>query len=308
MTEYKPKYQLGFFPEGGWFDIVDKSFSKPIFTVELGKLEYLLCVPGVWFGLPPAVWGVIPLYVAMYQASLENVQVVSFACYFGAPATLLLLIYWFQCIAENRVRDVYLATKKLFPVLVFGPPLVTKLTLPEGYSSTCFVVSAWCAGEILCHFIKVTSRRMRPIICLDVLKDVHRELPSLLTILREGETAFQSFPSGDAVGGAVVSTTIFLLNPQLSPTLYYLPALICCFGRMYYHAHHLSDVIFGSLLGFLTTVALHSVLGLASFTWIHVLLSILAFIISIRISAKLIPFEIPTQYRRGTSIYGRKHE
>mmetsp|Transcript_15673 Transcript_15673/g.20114 ORF Transcript_15673/g.20114 Transcript_15673/m.20114 type:complete len:308 (-) Transcript_15673:337-1260(-) len=301
-------YKLGFFQEGGVFDVLDKKLSMPIFTLEIGKLEYVLSVPGCWFGLPVSAWGVLPLYVGAYQASFVSTDdAIFFTTWITLPITLLLLLYWFRSVSRDTIKNVYFATKPLLPFLVFGPPLLTKLFMKSGYSSACFVVCNWCIAEVFCHSLKITSRRMRPLICIPEIKQVHRELPSLQTILKTGETAFQSFPSGDAVGAAAFSTTLYIINSD-NIIISVVPVFLCCFGRIYFHAHHLSDVIIGSSFGFLTGLLLERAIGLISFMWVHVLLSLTGFIVFHRICAKAVSFEVPEEYRTGTSIYGRDHK
>jgi len=78
------------------------------------------------------------------------------------------------------------------------------------------------------------------------LKRTRRFLPQLQVMMQASSTSHASFPSGDAAGAASIMAVAYFVRPSLL-LLWVGIALVAAFGRVYFHAHHLFDVIMGQV-------------------------------------------------------------
>jgi hypothetical protein len=105
MRRNKPKKsrmaKVGWWPEGGIVDRADKAASLWLFKLELGKAEYLLSIPGVWFGVPIIAAGVLPLGLTAFELWVHPPTagaVSSIQWTFGVlfPVTVAVAYKWFE--------------------------------------------------------------------------------------------------------------------------------------------------------------------------------------------------------------------
>lgn len=267
-------------------DRLDKGISSLVFRLVLPPpLEYALSIPGAWFGCPIFSLGLIPLALAGINGRGTS----------AAKLTVLPLLaglgLWLKCASAGRdpaaaargegIRGLYM--------VVFNKPLVF-LALPHaamllihatglgayGQPAALYLTS-WYLVQAAIEALKSLTWRLRPTVVLaEELKTVRRTLPELPASVQDASQANSSFPSGDAAGGAAFATALALASPELwAPSM--ATAALCCLGRMYFHAHHLLDVLVGALLG-------HSIVLLlsrsSSFHWGHVFCAKLAFMIA----------------------------
>ena len=115
--------------------------------------------------------------------------------------------------------------------------------------------------------LKFVCRRMRPAHALrsECLART-RKLKKMTFLGTKGYTVFESFPSGDAAGGMVASLALINAVPTLGSLGYFL-AVGASFGRMYFFAHHVLDVVVGCLIAVMSTVALERVGRAHEFTF-----------------------------------------
>ena len=239
-------------------------------------------------------WGCLPLLVGAYGAGVMDqptgwkVLLTLFV-----PSFAMVVVYWFHCLRKDEPARPYTITKKLVIPLIAGPPLVTRTLFVSAYAPTCFVLSAWFLANSLVHAIKITSRRARPVVALEQqLKKVHRELDGIRRVAARGESGFHSFPSGDSCGAAVYSTTLYLLGAR-NPLVFATPVVLSSYGRVYFHCHHLSDVLVGDLIGMMVTLWLNNRIGMYTFSALHSTffgIFFIAFIIVVRL---LFKFKVP---------------
>ncbi|GBG32356.1 Hypothetical Protein FCC1311_085812 [Hondaea fermentalgiana] len=305
------KYQLGWWPQNGALDAFDAKISLPIMTLDLGEAaEWAIAIPGTWFGMPPMAWGPLPLLVAGF-AALHDPKVSSemlwrwfgFIC---APFTLGLLAFFVYYVRRGNAKIIYIITKYILIPFSVGMPLVATYGLGERSGHiVSLTLCSWILTEAVCHILKITARRMRPVVCLtDKIKDVPRALSCIQHVVTAGETAFESFPSGDAAGAIVFS--VILAHLGAGPASW-LCVLLSAFGRVFLHAHHIIDVTVGSLIGYFCTNYLIGVYGFQEGLGpIHTAISMITFIAFHTFCRKYFTFNIPAEFRTGKSLYGAK--
>mmetsp|Transcript_6443 Transcript_6443/g.13082 ORF Transcript_6443/g.13082 Transcript_6443/m.13082 type:complete len:356 (+) Transcript_6443:229-1296(+) len=306
------KYHLGWWPQNGALDSFDAKLSLPIMKLDAGLLgEYLISIPGTWFGMPPMVWGSITLLVAGVSA-LSDPQVTSQSCkyYFGLlllPSFALSLGAYLKIARDGEIKRIYIWTKYILLPFPFGIPLLAELLLGEraGHAAA-LALSSWFFTETVCHVFKISARRMRPVIALaDKIKGVTRRLSSIQHVLTEGETAFESFPSGDAAGAAAISTVLAAYG---AGPLSWLCVALSAFGRVYLHAHHVIDVVVGSLFGYACTRGLINYYGLDSGLGPFHSVGFMGLFVGFHVFCrKYLTFNIPAEFRVGKSTYNVKH-
>lgn len=279
--------------------------------------------------MPPMAWGVLPLYVAAYVSwafaeadggpaahlALEGRPWWWLHAFAGLTGVLTLLaLGWFFRIAANGgdIKVLFTATKYLLLPCAIFPGVLAELALgPRAGHAVCLLLCAWLWTETLCHLVKVTARRMRPVVALKSHVDTAaRILVPLQTVITEGETAFQSFPSGDAAGAMVYSYLLFLLGG--GPWVWLCVGL-SAFGRVYLHAHHVLDVLGGSAIAYFATNHVVAAFGLeggevGGLSVLHVTAAMVGFVAFHIGCHKLLKFEVPAEFHVKESIYGRKHE
>ena len=127
-------------------------------------------------------------------------------------------------------------------------------------------ICSWFATQILIEVLKTLAGRARPAVCLEQrLEAVPRALPQLQVLMRSARTSHASFPSGDAAGGMLFAFAGYALAAPgatiaVAPTSMMGPialrgsaawgviALLCSYGRVFFHAHHVGDVTGGAAI------------------------------------------------------------
>eukprot|EP00462_Mataza_sp_D1_P006194 CAMPEP_0175124818 /NCGR_PEP_ID=MMETSP0087-20121206/2984_1 /TAXON_ID=136419 /ORGANISM="Unknown Unknown, Strain D1" /LENGTH=364 /DNA_ID=CAMNT_0016406611 /DNA_START=308 /DNA_END=1402 /DNA_ORIENTATION=+ len=302
------RYKLGWWPEFGALDRWDKYVSMPIFRAELGGVfEHFMAVPGVWFGMPPSAWLVLPCYVAYFAVKLHSPEASQTATneswlrFVAIPITCAWGAYYFVKLRQDKLHHAYLATKQLILPSAFAPSLAFALLGEVGSHAVSLTICCWIAAVQVTAMIKKTARRTRPVVALKPqLEHTKRIFPAMRTVLSHAHTAWESFPSGD-VAGAMVFT--HLLHLYGCGTWCVLLVVLSAFGRLYFHAHHLLDVAAGSLLSMASTTFVVHVYGLlpaetamgSAHTCSFMLLFALYHILGPRFFK---PLEVPEEYRR----------
>jgi len=160
---------------------------------------------------------------------------------------------------------------------------------------------AWILAETIGFILKVSSARMRPRVAPSVatqLSKVHRAFPEVQKMLMVGESTFESFPSGDTIGAAVFSAQLLYLDAPQWTVIF---GTLTAFCRMYFHAHHLLDVLVGLVIGFGTV---HTMALFVPFDYLngyHEFFAIVLFI-SFHVVANRFKPELPVEFQ----VKGRK--
>jgi len=285
------------FGEGGYIDALDKAISMPLFKLEVPEsVELVWSYPALWFGIPSIGQGVIALVVATYADSsphkslmhnlssplaLTTVGIVAVAA-----ARHLQLSLQSQKLTESQYTDsgiVYLYVpvpskpKTLILTAIAAPHLALALTKvlasPAGHEAACYYLLNWSATLIVTMSAKIAASRQRPAFILSPEEGGHRYFPQHQWFLRQPMTRFGSFPSGDAaMAGAFYFSTNHLFN-----SAHWNIASKCAFtlalsGRMFFHAHHALDVIFGGVTAYVVSQGIQTFLPVAQVSWHHLLL------------------------------------
>eukprot|EP00939_MAST-03C_sp_MAST-3C-sp1_P002147 g2147.t1 len=272
-------------------DTLDKFLSWPFFSVQFfaksgGKntesstkgalCEWILSVPGVWFGVPSCalVWlstvlvlvddpprddfGILTTRATPYARRAAWAGVVC------VPLFLALLYRWICLVRAGNHYPMYDAKRMpYYLAAVFAACELAPLS-KHGLSLPCFYVSAYLFTQIFVLALKYTARRMRPGICLEMkLNRTKRYLPTLNYKGKKGATVLESFPSGDVAGAAVFSYVLFIVTGNYASFAF---AFASAFGRMYFWAHHLGDVVVGFAFGCAGPALLHRLVGWEQWT------------------------------------------
>jgi membrane-associated phospholipid phosphatase len=199
------------------------------------------------------------------------------------------------------VEKAYLLNKNwLFPSLAL-PMGLGRMYSPQGYKAAMFFIVSWMVAQGISAGLKTAFSRTRPAVATLTalrIKQVNRAFPSYRAMLSIGESVFESFPSGDSVGAACFSATMYILN---APTWTVLLCVLTAFCRMYFHAHHLLDVSAGLLLGWVVSLTLNALFGIQYFDLLHTGMATVLFIAFIIKLQKLKP-QLPAHMR----VAGRK--
>lgn len=248
--------------EGSSLDQLDKRISSPVFHLRLPAiLETLLSLPGAFMGLPHAFLAPTPLALA-YLASPPTDR--------GFVGTGLLLALAVGLSAFFGGLKGYLNFRQTTKQLLLTLPIFTLSFLSLGRvpaaarsvgftSITCTVLTV-----ALTIPLKALSNRLRPAAALKLGEKVaERRSPLVVPYIQAmcvGGQSKESLPSADA---AVMAANALLLSAWSYPPAPWAPAALgltmialCFFGRMYFWAHHLLDVLTGAAVGAIVTLSL----------------------------------------------------
>ncbi|KAJ1638076.1 hypothetical protein T492DRAFT_946261 [Pavlovales sp. CCMP2436] len=288
--------RVGLWPEGSLIDKLDKFVSyHAVFRWQLGLLELPLAVPGTWFGTTTTSLGSAPLLIAaVAEPGNTRLAAVAVAIFVGALVAFCLVV-------TGRADRELLWWKP--PVFVLTSVGIARLLSPTAVHIVSFYVACWGYAVLSGSLLKTVFARRRPCISVEgcELLDELRLLP-LHEHLCAGYTAIESFPSGDACGGAVASSALYLATGGVS-WLVWLPMLFSMYGRMYIWAHHLLDVVAGAVVGVAISFALNRVCPWREFSLLQLLICMGIFTLGRKGIVKLRP-QLPVELTAGKHYYG----
>lgn len=299
---------MGWFPEGGRLDRLDKAVSLPWFKTELpAPLEFALSIPGTWCGLPFYVWGFWPLFLNLRSSTWRTAP---FANHLGAAQAALFGLftcYWAYLCSFKHPKDggPMLAMRPGIGFLLMGLSVAVTRTWADDPSPSMFLLNAWFAMTNGMSVVKYTAVRTRPAACMkrDLAK-VRRALPVLGIQFASGQTVIESFFSGDAAGSGLIATTSVLLGHS---NYWLLMPVLTGLGRMYIHAHHALDVVIGALFGSASALVYNQVWPIRSASMHHFFASLLVFIAWQLACRKMKPV-LPTEHARDWSTPTGAHD
>eukprot|EP00928_Gymnodinium_smaydae_P017316 TRINITY_DN1661_c2_g1_i1.p1 TRINITY_DN1661_c2_g1~~TRINITY_DN1661_c2_g1_i1.p1 ORF type:complete len:300 (+),score=41.49 TRINITY_DN1661_c2_g1_i1:37-936(+) len=245
-------FNAGRFPEGNAIDRLDKWLSRPIFRLSLPwPLECLATVPASFFGCPLYSIGFVPVVVA--AAPPQDSKFLKFV---AGPITVGALGYWFKLCRESLtgkgITRAYKYISKAYVLLLpnLAMAVATVAGSEAGAKASAHYLSSWFFAQLLIEVAKGTAWRLRPTWAMkDELAAVPRAIADITSVVKHASQANLSFPSGDAAGGAIFATAVSAAAPALrGPAV--ATAVLCGLGRMYFHCHHLLDVVVGQAIGF----------------------------------------------------------
>jgi membrane-associated phospholipid phosphatase len=246
-------------------DVIDKRLSLPFFTTKVPfVVECLLSIPGNWFGLPPLTLMLAPSLTAIYFETNPNMaHGWKFLVYF---VLLVFLGVWALVFQGNKraIRILYGPLLGGFVAPLLGVALLSwrELTFPSnGVQVGYFQVAAWALGVLPVAILKPLIGRQRPAYWCQqendsvYMADQHHSADSVLVLAafqnkgilpklfrRDGRS---SFPSGDTAGAMAVVYPLLRCGGGSGQVLAMSCLILSCFGRMYFLAHHMGDVLAG---------------------------------------------------------------
>jgi len=255
----------------GILDRCDKMISRPIFHLTLPRFaEVLLTVPGVWFGCPLYALGVVPLMAtAVPTPHFSKIHGLSL------PVCLLSSCYWFKACWKSLqtgegLKAIYALGFQPWSLLV--PNLAMAAAANMGNKDCRRLVgnylSSWYLVQLFLEAVKNYVGRLRPGVALkEELDPVPRGFSELRSLVAHPSQANSSFPSGDAAGSAAFATALSISAPHLHGIGIGI-ACLSGFGRVYFHYHHILDVLVGQLCGMGMTMLVNKYVDAK---WYHVL-------------------------------------
>lgn len=258
----------GLFPEGGTLDRLDKCLSRPFFRLSLPwPIEVGLTMPGSWFGCPLYSLGFVPVALgALLQDSKRTIHAsvpITLASSGLAGIGFVGVGYWCKLCRDSLQTGKGITTAYTLlshKWLLLMPNMImfalSKLGNEAGARVAAHYMSGWFCSQLVIEVCKGLAWRLRPAIVMkDELADVPRAITELTMVVSQPSQANLSFPSGDAAGGAVFAAALYTAAPQLQGQAIAI-AGICALGRMYFHCHHLLDVVVGQCIGAGATILL----------------------------------------------------
>jgi len=280
---------MGSWHDAGQLDAADKRLSKPIFQLSLpAAIEVCISVPGAFMAFPHAFLGPIPLAIAKLVALTTSTGVhalldVMIVCFWAAG-----LLFFYGGLVG------WLDFKKALVLVIFAFPALTSAVL-----ASCALpshVELACLRSLTCALLtvvllipaKAACNRVRPAVALGLVDQVSKRrsalmVPYIKSMCAAGQSR-ESMPSADA--GIMAANAMVLCQVWTLASMSWIPKVVggcllisCCFGRMYFWAHHLLDVLVGAGAG--ACVAVCTIpFGFGTRRW-HVFVSYIAFLIAL---------------------------
>mmetsp|Transcript_19198 Transcript_19198/g.31882 ORF Transcript_19198/g.31882 Transcript_19198/m.31882 type:complete len:291 (+) Transcript_19198:165-1037(+) len=234
------------------FDELDKYLSGPIFrAIVPASVEFIWSIPGNFFGIPLFALLLSPNLVALFlaenQSNYNALLVVSIIL-------LVLVLLWTLVLQGNKaaIKIVYGPILGAVAPLV-GITLLMFLQEEEDRAPGFFQIAAWCLSVTPVAILKPLVARTRP--CCSPGCSEHAKhmviLPQLFQ--RDGRA---SFPSGDTAGVMAVSYPLIRCGGTTGVLIGTVCIVLSFLGRMYWKAHHFSDVSVGVFIAFVCCYAL----------------------------------------------------
>jgi len=220
----------------------DRRVSLTVQRLELGHIgELALMIPGTICGVPEACTSVLLAAVPMV------VEPGWLRFWLLLPQCFVYTLVFCSVVLYARLSDRWLMSPAMLPV-AGANLLLTALLTPELLPVQIFFLLATVATLLATSTMKKFVGRVRPAVaeesqCLPA-RTVH------LTRYYVAPTeAYKSFPSADSAEAAVFFGTVAVSRGGGSAWWWLAFATIPCFGRVYFHAHYVLDVVAGFSLG-----------------------------------------------------------
>eukprot|EP00299_Pterocystis_sp_00344_P010962 c5038_g1_i1.p1 GENE.c5038_g1_i1~~c5038_g1_i1.p1 ORF type:complete len:272 (+),score=12.60 c5038_g1_i1:39-854(+) len=224
----------------------DESLSRFVFDLKFGILDLLLMIPGCWFGMLTFVCTLWALVIASLVLQSHEFNVFVIIPLFG-----LCLLLWCGSLV-SRFKLKYLIGPVSILTVPFPFIVLKSFESHPRYAQTHTQVIAFstivAVDLAILLLLKTLIPRTRPMCALKDHLDLSRRHPLLRHYIKSvglrSET--ESFPSGDACIAASFCLTAFSCT---NIGWIWMFALFAMFGRVYFWAHHLGDVIVGAVIG-----------------------------------------------------------
>ncbi|KAF4712790.1 hypothetical protein FOZ63_005606 [Perkinsus olseni] len=240
---------------------LDDRLTWPIQTLELGYVaDSILIYPGTMFGVVDIV-GSLVYTLFMMMTIPQEITPSYFVCVI-LPQWLLFLPF-FTRVLHGKIPEKWM--RSLRGLFFYVNNILVRLFLsPYAVGVSNFFCLCTSAEQSVVLLLKRFVRRDRPCIAKwdkgdHPLSQVYRPVPFVSKTFRDMKIeSDESFPSGDACESTMFAVSVIALRGLDSPAgmLALLLAALSCFGRVYFHAHNVLDVVGGSLIAVVMTLSL----------------------------------------------------
>lgn len=221
---------------------IDRIITSYYYKRSFGKyLEHAFFVPGSWSGIPICFSVLLPtiLWAVINHSMILPAVFVFF---------LVLTVISVQIMCNVLHDFMY----NVISILLHFPLLATIALVDEGSFPyiAYYSISLWFT-LIPIGIVKKLAGRIRPLRAYDDY-DIKKKQPAFWNYLEflRNEDSLKSFPSADVATTVVFSRALTRIIHDRSVYLVQIYVLLSATGRMYYGAHHFSDVIMGGLIAY----------------------------------------------------------
>lgn len=292
---------------GSPIDRVDKFLSLFVYnrSLHFWTLEFLLSIIGHQHGIPITSMALHCVTLAAINDYAIDSSLTSPLLTISAALTLLQLLCWTYAILNHCHEKFYTVSKGVLASSIIASHLTVYHLSPHSTNVASHYFLSYLSTQSIVVALKMYCVRMRPAHALkETLAPIPRLIPRVTFRGAKGWTVFESFPSGDAAGGACFSVVLAGITGS---NWAYLIAAIVCYGRMYLFAHHLLDVAVGCAIAYVVTTLLGR-FG-ESLTITYVFVSIPFFMAYFSKVLKMRRMELPEEFTSaGHSVASWGHE
>lgn len=229
--------------DGSWLDQVDKSLTGQLASAELGAWELPFSFFGCIFGSPLSLL-VGPLLISV---SHDRHGANPLAAPVLAILSAAVVLGWAEFVHtanQQFVRDWYYSSAAFLVAPPLGALAAYLLSSPAGFNHGSFHTTLWMLCIVPIALGKRLANRRRPVVCAECFAVwTPRRVSVICDLLKTDANA--AFPSGDVAGAAAFAVPLWTATRSLP-----LPVLcvaLAAYGRIYWRAHHLLDVVVGAV-------------------------------------------------------------
>ena len=250
---------------------LDDALSAPLFWGCLPHpvVEWLYAYPACFFGIPGVIGGPLlalagsciggqPGLWKAWSCLLVVIYVVSFRISLGNVATAQQQlrdakgrrddageIHRLEKYVDAHVKGAMATFSfyKAIPCITFA---IAYRIFPKCIGSIQYFAFATLGTQIIILVVKRRAARRRPCARTDFPRVLPTRFAPLSSFISTGKYMDESFPSGDAAEAVVFAATLLRAGWTFHLPLFLV--FLSATGRVYFHAHHVLDVTFGSIV------------------------------------------------------------
>jgi membrane-associated phospholipid phosphatase len=230
-------------------DEIDKYLSAPLFRAKVpAVVEFLWSIPGNFFGIPLFALVISPSLVALFFARLNNVKSTSLDV--AVSMVFMGMLFLWTMVLRGNPRAIKMCYGPIIGAVApwFGWALLMLFPTEEDRAPGYFQIAAWCFSVAPICVLKPLAARTRPCCSPGFSEDCDKHLTILPRLFQRDGRA--SFPSGDTAGAMAVAYPLIRCGGSVGIMIGTTCVLLSVLGRMYWKAHHLTDVTVGILIAF----------------------------------------------------------
>ena len=234
------------YPEATFLSRLDVKLTSLLSNVPLSAIPGLTFVPflyGHLFGAPVVALVTFPPFIFSQE---PMVRIYS----------LVMTVAWLLVFFYTRSRKV-LTNPAFIGVGVLGTVVLAVYLEGNALDTYCLYLCSWLYATVVCFLGKTYYLRARPALQRQQEQHGNVRTSQRWSFFTEEHTKWpnnvHSFPSFDSAGAACAVTTMYLQHyyeHEVPAPMWLLSILpLVWYGRIYFLAHHLVDVLAGTLVG-----------------------------------------------------------